>query len=288
MMPVAMHNGRAMTLRNIPPVLAPQAVARIDARLAKIRAGEEVAIPLAIESGSRAWGFPSPDSDYDCRFLFIRPVAHYLSPWPRRDVIETPLEEELDVGGWDLAKALRLLLKGNATVIEWLTSPIVYDGDPELRSGMLALARTLTHRDLIGRHYLHLGERQRRAYFADEKAVPIKKIFYALRPAAALRWLRHYPRASVAPMHFPTLLEECAPPAEVAAIAADLIARKAVTRELGSEPLPPAIGSFIDAEFNAARRSFAKSDASPSLEARAQVEAFFLAALHRLAPISAI
>jgi hypothetical protein len=277
-----------MDLRSIPSTVALEAVARIEARLADIRVGEDVAIPLAIESGSRAWGFPSPDSDYDCRFIFIRPLEQYLSPWPRRDVIETPLQEDLDINGWDLAKALRLLVKGNATIIEWLTSPIIYHADSELRSGMLDLARTLADRDLVARHYLHLGERQRRAYFADEKAVPIKKIFYALRPASALRWLRQHPGAAVAPMHFPTLMEECAPPADVAAIAADLIARKALTRELGSAPLPPAIGAFIDAEFAAARDSFTERALSPDPEAQARVEAFFLATLRRLTPRAAM
>jgi hypothetical protein len=71
-----------------------------------------VAIGLAVESGSRAWGFPSPDIDYDCRFVFIRPLAQYLTPWPRRDVIELPLVDELDVNGWDLTKSLKLLMKG--------------------------------------------------------------------------------------------------------------------------------------------------------------------------------
>ncbi len=71
-----------------------------------------------MESGSRAWGLPSPDGDDDCRFFFVRPVDHHISPWPRRDVIETPLEGDLDVNGWDLGKALELMLEGNAVTIE--------------------------------------------------------------------------------------------------------------------------------------------------------------------------
>lgn len=272
-----------MTLRTIPSGLSPEAVASIDARLDIICREEPVAIPLAVESGSRAWGFPSPDSDYDGRFLYIRPVEHYLSPWPRRDVIETPLEGELDVNGWDLGKALKLLLKGNAVVIEWLTSPIVYRGDAQFRDDMLHLARELAHRDLVGRHYLHLGERQRRAYFADDRAVPQKKIFYALRPAAALRWLRLHPGEAVAPMHFPTLFAECEPPPELDAIVAELIARKAVTRELGSEPLSPAVSAFIDAEFNIAAGAFDNPPPRSEL-GKAQAETFFLATLHRLGP----
>ena len=273
-----------MTLRNIPPGMAADAIACIDARLDDVCREHGVSIPLAIESGSRAWGFPSPDSDYDCRFLFIRPVADYLSPWHKRDVIETPLEGELDVNGWDLGKALKLLLKGNAVVIEWLTSPIAYRGDAQFRQELLALARQVVRRDLVGRHYLHLGERQRRAYFTDERAVPQKKIFYALRPAAALRWLRLHPEHSVAPMHFPTLFAECEPPAELAGIVADLIARKSVTRELGSEPLPRAVSAFIDAEFTSAREAFEGVDDRPDTHGKERAEAFFLDALRRLAP----
>lgn len=261
-------------MRSIPADFDPDCVAAIDARLAGIGRDHEVAIPLAIESGSRAWGFPSPDSDYDCRFLFVRGADDYLSPWPKRDVIETPLEGELDLNGWELGKALKLLLKGNAVVIEWLTSPVVYGGDPAFRDEMTALAADFVSPHRVARHYLHLGERQRRTYFADGRAVKLKKIFYALRPAAALRWLRLHPGEAIAPMHFPTLMAGCDPPAEVATIAAELIARKAVTRELGSTPLPRPIEAFIDAEF-------ALADEMPpvrttlSAEAKRAAEALF-------------
>ena len=271
-------------MRMIPSSMEPGAVAQIDARLDEIRRANSVVIPLAIESGSRAWGFPSPDSDYDCRFLFIRPVAAYLSLWPHRDVIETPLEGELDVNGWDLAKALKLLIKGNATIIEWLTSPIVYAGDAGFREEMLALAHDVADRNLIARHYLHLGERQRRAYFADHKSVPQKKIFYALRPAAALRWLRIHPDQAVAPMHFPSLMDEADPPDDVAAITAELIARKAATRDLGKAPLPEEITSFIDEEFSIARESFADGGELISPANKAKVQGFFLDALWRFSP----
>ena len=89
-------------------------------------ADHNVRILLAVESGSRAWGFPSPDSDFDCRFIYVRRSGEYLSLFPPRDVIEFPPDPLLDVNGWDLGKALRLLLKGNAVVIEWLTSPYIY------------------------------------------------------------------------------------------------------------------------------------------------------------------
>ena len=272
-----------MSARHIPPTMDPAAIAQIDARLAAIRQAEPAAIPLAIESGSRAWGFASPDSDYDCRFIFVRPAEHYLALWPRRDVIETPLGGELDVNGWDLGKALKLLLNGNAVIVEWLMSPITYDCAPQFRADLLALAGRITDRGRIMRHYLHLGERQRRAYFGDGRAVPQKKIFYALRPAAALRWLRLHPGDAIAPMNFGQLLSECAPPDEVAGIAARLIERKAVTRELGAEPLPAAIAAFIDAEFEQARGEMGES-APVRPDTREDVEAFFRATVRRLGP----
>jgi hypothetical protein len=101
--------------RAVPSSLDTTVVAEIDRRLSAASAEHGVRIPWAIESGSRAWGFPSPDSDYDCRFLFIRPREQYLSLWPARDVIETPLDNTYDVNGWDLAKTVKLVVKGNAT-----------------------------------------------------------------------------------------------------------------------------------------------------------------------------
>lgn len=261
--------------------MSPAVVAAIDGRLAAIRCEQGVAIPLAIESGSRAWGFPSLDSDYDCRFVYVRPVDQYLSLYQPRDVIETPLDAVFDVNGWDLGKALKLLLKGNAVIIEWLVSPITYGADADFRAQLLALARRIARRDLVGRHYLHLGERQRRVYFGDGTMVPQKKIFYALRPAAALRWLRLHEGAAVAPMHFPTLMAQCEAPAAVTDIVAELIARKAVTRELGAEPLPVPITTFIDGEFALARAVFETKDLAPAAEDRAAAEAFFRAAVRR-------
>lgn len=262
-------------LRHIPDSFNAETVAAIDLRLTSICETEAVAIPLAIESGSRAWGFASPDSDYDCRFVFVRPIIQHLSPWPRRDVIETPLEGDLDVNGWELGKALKLLLKGNAVIIEWLRSPIVYRGEAWFRDAFLDFADRFANRDLIARHYLHLGERQRRVHFGDGKLVPQKKIFYALRPAATLRWLRLHPDQSVAPMHFPTLMAECAPPSDVADLTADLIARKALTHELGAELLPDPIARFIDDEFEVARTHFEGAPVVLSAEARLEAERFF-------------
>ncbi|MEU4811029.1 nucleotidyltransferase domain-containing protein [Nocardia fluminea] len=185
-----------MSLRTVPESMDPAVVAAIDAELDRVAAEHNVSIRLAIESGSRAWGFPSPDSDYDCRFVYVAGLDTYLSPWRTRDVIETPLIGLLDVNGWDLAKALRLLVAGNAVLVEWLMPPIVYRGDGAFRTRL----REVADRDRIARHYLHLGARQ---WALFERNGGLKKVFYALRPAMALRWLREHPGAAVAPMHLP-------------------------------------------------------------------------------------
>jgi predicted nucleotidyltransferase len=258
-------------LRRVGDDFDPVVVAAIDARLRSVTEREHAGVLLAVESGSRAWGFPSPDSDYDCRFIYARRRDDYLALFPPRDVIEFPADPVLDVNGWDLAKALRLMLKGNAVVIEWLTSPFAYAGDAGFREEALALARQAAVPAAIARHYLHLGERQRRTYFADAQAIPLKKIFYALRPAVALRWLRLNHDEAVPPMHFPTLVAASALPADVVAIIDDLLACKAVTRELGDGSLPQPIGALIDAEFAIAREHWARQPwhADPAMAAAA-------------------
>ncbi|TFI57179.1 nucleotidyltransferase domain-containing protein [Sphingomonas parva] len=268
-------------LRSIPDDLAPEAVRAVDDRLAAIRREHNVSIGFAIESGSRAWGFPSPDSDYDCRFVFVRAADDYLSPWQLRDVIETPLEGLLDVNGWDLGKALKLLLKGNAVIVEWLMSPIVYQGDRDLVDDLRRFADGFAHRDGLANHYLHLGEKQRRAYFADGKDVQLKKLFYALRPAAALRWLRAHPERTVPPMHFPTLMRECDAPDDVRSLTEALIHRKARTRELGAAALPKPIEAFVDQEFALARQAFPSYPRHLTPEAKGEADRLFRSAVER-------
>ena len=271
-------------MRLIPAGFDPDALARIDTGVASIRTEHGVALPLVVESGSRAWGFPSPDSDYDVRFLFVRPALHYVSPWPVRDVIETPIVGDLDINGWDVGKALRLLANGNAVILEWLTSPVVYAGDPSFRDDFLSLVADVADRDRIARHYLHLGEGQMRRSFADELSVEQKRIFYALHPAAALRWLRQRPEATVAPMHFPTLLAECDPPEDVVGIVSELLVRKAQTHELGRAPFPPAVRAFVEAEFERARATFTSVSTPVAQQRRRDLDAFLRETILRLGP----
>ena len=103
---------------------------RIDSELITIEASENLTILLAVESGSRAWGFPSPDSDYDVRFVYLRPREYYLKLEKRKDVCEWVLDETLDINDWDFDKTLRLLRSSNPTLFEWICSPIIYRKHP--------------------------------------------------------------------------------------------------------------------------------------------------------------
>jgi uncharacterized protein len=229
--------------------LDPLIVAEVRRRLDAISSSEKVTIALAIESGSRAWGFPSPDSDYDCRFVFVRHKDEYLSLDPKRDVIETELTSVLDVNGWDLGKALKLLLKGNAVIIEWLMSPLTYRENSLFRTGFLDLAREVTDRNAISHHYFHLARQQYARVVADENAYPLKKLFYVLRPLVALRWLERNPQAAVAPMHFSLLCNDAGLDTELFAAIEELRLAKAATREMGLGMVPNRIRHFIAHEL---------------------------------------
>ena len=240
-------------VRAIPSDFDPTVVAAIERRLRLIEAEHDVTIVWAVESGSRAWGFPSPDSDYDCRFVYVRPLADYLSIEQKRDVIEVPIAEELDINGWDLFKMARLLLKGNAVAIEWLTSPIIYRGLVAFRDEWCCEAERFVDRAALVRHYYHLGHGQFRRHMAQADAVSLKKVFYVLRPAVALRWLRLHPGRNVAPMHLPTLLAQVDLPEATRQEIEALIERKAVTREMGQGAFPKPILDFIHAEYEQAQ-----------------------------------
>ncbi|QJW36673.1 DNA polymerase beta superfamily protein [Cellulosimicrobium protaetiae] len=274
-------------MRAVPDSLDPAVVRRVDARLDRVVRDERVAIPLAVESGSRAWGFPSPDSDYDCRFVHVRSQADYLDPWPRRDVVETPLDAVLDVNGWDLLKAVRLLVRGNATLLEWLRSPIVYRADVAFRSDLLALAeRVVVDRDALRRHYLHVAIGQRDRWWSDRE-VPLKKVFYAVRPAATLRWLRVRPDAAVPPMDLATLLVEGEAPDDVTRAAADLVALKAVSREMGAGAVPEPLVRFVTDELALASAAGDQHDGDRAA-ARAVAAASFRDLVARYGPPDAV
>ena len=162
-------------------------------QLESIQRDEQVRILFAIESGSRAWGFPSPDSDYDVRFVYVHTEDWYLSIEPGRDVIEKPLIDDWDVNGWDMKKAIGLLLKPNPVLLEWMSSPVHYLWDDTVVGALQDFAdRHITPSSCIA-HYFHLGQRQWERNIDGQDEINLKKYFYVLRPALALRWVRMNP-----------------------------------------------------------------------------------------------
>lgn len=173
--------------------------------LAEIERHHNVKILYACESGSRAWGFPSPDSDYDVRYLYIRPLESYLKLFPARDVIEGPIDEVKDFVGWDLQKALKLLIKGNAPLIEWLHSPIVYRDNFWLRENLLKLSNEHSDFNALYRGYFGLAMNNFKTYLTRETVKP-KKYLYVLRSILACEWIKQ--KNSIPPVLLRELYEE--------------------------------------------------------------------------------
>jgi len=171
----------------------------IDEQIRAIEAQYSVRVLFACESGSRAWGFASPDSDYDVRFIYSQPKQYYLSIRERRDVIELPVNEVLDVNGWDIRKALQLFLKSNGPLYEWLQSPIIYKEGTNFARELKKLMPDYFSLRAGCHHYLSMI-RNTFEYDLQGEQVKLKRYFYALRPALACRWILE--RKTVPPMEF--------------------------------------------------------------------------------------
>ena len=172
-------------------------------KLAQIEREEDVKILHAVESGSRAWGFPSPDSDYDVRFIYVRKPEYYLKLEKTRDVIELPINDMLDINGWDLNKTLRLLHDSNPTLFEWMSSPIVYRQTDFIDRLSPILDSYFSCKSGL-HHYLSMAEGNYRDYLKSDM-VKIKKYFYVLRPVLACKWILH--KQTKPPMLFSALME---------------------------------------------------------------------------------
>lgn len=186
-----------------------------------IEAQEKVKILLAVESGSRAWGFESPDSDYDVRFIYTRQTADYLKLQAQTDVIDWVLNDVLDINGWDLQKALRLLYKSNPTLIEWTKSSIVYYEAPECQ-GLKDLVEDYFSAKKSLYHYLNMAKTDYEKHLTEER-VKVKKYFYALRPILAANWI--VKRQTPPPIEFDKLVE-AELPQDLMPLVQDLLERK--------------------------------------------------------------
>ena len=238
----------------------------IQRTLESLESAENAIVLLAVESGSRAWGFESTDSDYDVRFIYVRPPEWYLSIdlETQRDVIERPLENEIDLSGWDVRKALQLFQKSNPPLLEWLQCPIIY------RERFLFAARL---RELLPEfyspracffHYLHMARGNIREYLQGE-TVWRKKYFYVLRPLLAMRWIDQ--ELGPVPIEFQKLIDATVHDASVRAALEQLIAAKRAGAELDRGPRIPVISDFIASELTRLENTASdRVDPAPQVE----------------------
>jgi predicted nucleotidyltransferase len=214
--------------------------------LQRIEQVYDVRVLYACESGSRAWGFASPDSDYDVRFLYVHSRDWYLSIEDRRDVIEEPIREGLDISGWELRKTLRLLRKSNPPLLEWLKSPVVYAVDEAFAAEFRHLAAGYYSPARCFQHYLHMAFGNARDYLKHD-LVWTKKYLYVLRPLLACRWIEC--GLGPVPMLFDELADWVAEDADVRAAIRDLLARKRLGDELARGPKIDVLNYFISDEL---------------------------------------
>ncbi|WP_081886016.1 nucleotidyltransferase domain-containing protein [Haloferula sp. BvORR071] len=214
----------------------------IEALLCRIEAKHGIRIPYACESGSRAWGFASPDSDYDIRFLFLRPESTYFSIWEGTDAIDLPLENELDAGGWDIRKAARLLGKSNGALVEWLHSPVVYRNEGGFCERWRSTARAVFSPKSSREHYLGLARQMVRGKLQDEQ-VRAKDYLYALRSTLCARWIAE--GKGIPPVAFGELIPSA--PSDVQARIPGLLEHKVRTMEGERMPRIAALDEFLNA-----------------------------------------
>lgn len=220
--------------------------------LRRIRHAEKehnVKVIYAIESGSRAWGFESPNSDYDVRFIYTHPRDWYISVdlEHKRDVIEYEIVDEIDINGWDIRKSLQLFWKSNPAFVEWLQSPIVYIDDRlfakrarELLGDIYSIERGIYH-------YRSMAKTNYRSYLKGE-IVPLKKYFYVLRPLLSIQWLEKYQEP--APIEFEKLRNLIPSGSSLDLAITDLLERKRKSLEKELAPAVPELNLFIECELN--------------------------------------
>ena len=238
---------------------------KILSSIEQIEAEHNIKVLLACETGSRAWGFPSPDSDYDVRMLYVHNRNWYLTLSEGRDSIELMLENnDLDITGWDLRKALRLLWKSNAPFLERIQSPIIYKQDENFVREINELAPNFYSRIATMHHYLSMAKKCREDVL-DKEEYKLKKLFYALRTAVASKWIND--TEDIPPIEFGKMLEGLGISSDIRARINELIELKSTISESYMHSGDENILAFIDeciemADENAKSLPSAKGDIS--------------------------
>ena len=217
-------------------------VETIQGKLLEIEREHDVKILYAVESGSRAWGFESSDSDFDIRFIYAHDKNWYLNILPKKDIIEYPIIDEYDFSGWDLRKTLFLLNKSNPVLFEWIKSPIIYYKEDYFYKIIEKLSTIYFSPISSVYHYLHMANGNYRQYLQQEK-IKIKKYFYVLRPIMACMWIENNKESP--PMEFEKLLTQIQEKQLLQKIN-ELLQRKKSGIELGVEPKIEVINEYIE------------------------------------------
>jgi|GEM_PF-131400 len=170
-------------------------------KLSEIEKENNIEILFAVESGSRAWGFESPDSDYDIRFVYKHKKEWYLNLWEQKDTIQFMTEDDLDGSGWELKKALKLLAKSNASFLGWLFSPIVYREKTGFLNDFKTLA-TNNFNPVTGFYHYHSMSKGFEETLDTDK-MTLKSYFYAIRTALCANWI--YKKGTIPPVLFTEL-----------------------------------------------------------------------------------
>jgi hypothetical protein len=220
---------------------------RIRHELAEIERSEDVRVLFAAESGSRAWGFESPDSDWDVRFVYVRRRNWYLSIEPGRDVIERMLPDDIDLAGWNLPKALGLFAKSNPSLLEWLRSPIIYGQNDEFVKRLRAFEAEYVRPEAGLYHYHSMALGNYKTYFGQVE-VPLKKYLYCLRPVLSCRFIER--TGEWPPMRFQDLVASEVSDPELLAAIDTLVKEKMSGGELGRGKRIPLLDGLIEETLN--------------------------------------
>lgn len=216
-------------------------------QLSLIETTQGIRIIHAVESGSRVWGFDSPNSDWDVRFLYIRPISWYLGVFERRDVVELPVQGLLDINGWDLKKALFLLSKSNPVLHEWLNSPSVYQTDLQLITQLRALAADYFNAKSATYHYLSLASGNFRSYICNKEEVELKKYLYIIRALLSCMWIEE--SVSMPPVEFNKLFDASKPDEYFKETVKDILLKKQQGGELGKSKPYKTINDWIEIQL---------------------------------------
>ena len=211
--------------------------------LTKVEEKNGCRVLFACESGSRAWGFASPDSDYDVRFIYVKPCEWYLRLEEPKDTIEAMLPGDIDLAGWELRKTLRLFQRGNYALYEWLGSPVVYRADAAFHRRLTELIPSYFNPKRAMFHYLKIAEKAQGDALCEGR-IGIKRIFYVLRPLAACEWI--FANCSMPPTVFTETLAGIDLDPSVAKSIEELLARKRDAKEKEMISIPSPLADWIE------------------------------------------